>query len=466
MPRSRKPTYDELVALVAAQAAQIAELKARIAELERQLGSTSRNSSKPPSTDGLAKPAPKSLRRPSGKKPGGQPGHPGTTLRQVDHPDHVVVHAPGRCPACGGVLDGSCDGGVVARQVVELPQVRVTVTEHRILTRRCACGALAAGTAPAGVNAPVSYGPRARAAMAYLAAGQYIPIRRVASTLADLLGMPVATGTVASAVEQAGGEHLDEFTDQVAAGIAASPIVHADETGLRVAGKLHWVHSASTGRYSHISVHPKRGRKGMDAAGILPGFSGILVHDAWAPYDTLTGPAHQLCCAHLLRELVAVADYHDAHDPPGAFCWARQVLDALLVLIRDPHAAAGKADPQFLARQRRLVTDAALLGAASEVPGKVGAKHRALARRIGARIDDYLRFATTPGLEPDNNAAEREIRMVKVHHKVSGTHRTLTGAEGFLRLRSYLATTAKQARNTYQALIDLFNGQAWTPATT
>lgn len=466
MPRSRKPTYDELVALVAAQAAQIAELKARIAELERQLGSNSRNSSKPPASDGLAKPAPRSLRRPSGRRPGGQPGHPGATLRQVADPDHVIIHAPDRCPACGGVLDECCDVGSVTRQVVELPAVRAVVTEHRIITRRCACGTRAAGQAPTGVAAPVQYGPRARAAMVYLAAGQYVPIGRVAATMTDLLGVPVAAGTVAAAVEAAGGEGLDAFTGQVAGRIAGSPIVHADETGLRVAGKLHWVHSASTSQYSHISVHARRGRAGMDAAGVLPGFSGVLVHDAWAPYDTYDGIDHQLCCAHLIRELTAVAEYHDAHDPPGAFCWARQVIEVLLTLIRDPGAAAGHADPKVLAAGRRLITDAALRGAESGVPGKVGANHRALARRIGARIDDYLRFATTPGLAPDNNAAEREIRMVKVHQKVSGCHRTLTGAVGFLRLRSYLATATKQARNTYDALIDLFNGQAWTPATT
>lgn len=466
MPRSRKPTYDELVGLVAAQAAQIAELKARIAELERQLGSSSRNSSKPPSSDGLAKPAPRSLRRPSGRRPGGQPGHPGATLRQVGDPDHVVVHAPQWCRACGGVLDASADTAVTARQVVDLPQVRAQVTEHRIVTRRCACGARTAGVVPAGVNAPVSYGPRARAAMVYLAAGQYVPVGRVASTMADLLGVPVSTGAVAAAVEAAGGHGLDAFIDQVAGRIAAAPVVHADETGLRVAGRLHWVHSASTGQFSHISVHPKRGRAGMDAAGILPGYSGVLVHDAWAPYDTYDGLDHQLCCAHLLRELVAVIDYHDAHDPPGVFCWARQVIEVLLGLIRDPGAAAGHADPGFLAAQRRLVTDAALRGAETTAPGKVGAKHRALARRISTRIDDYLRFATTPGVPPDNNAAEREIRMVKIHQKVSGTHRTLTGAEGFVRLRSYLATAAKHARNTYTVLVDLFNGHAWTPATT
>lgn len=474
MATKRRPSYDELMELVVSSLvaenaelrARIAEQDARIAELERQVGSSSRNSSKPPSADGLAKPAPRSLRRPSGKKPGGQPGHPGAARRQVADPDRVVVHSPGSCPDCGMVLDASADAGVggpvggrAARDACGGDRAS---DRHALLRLWGRVFWRSAG----GVAAPVQYGPRARAAMVYLTVGQYVPVGRVATVMADLLGMPVAAGTVAAAVEAAGGEGLDAFIDQVAGRIAAAPMVHADETGLRVAGRLHWVHSASAPGYSHISVHPKRGRAGMDAAGVLPGFSGVLVHDAWAPYDTLTGATHQLCCAHLIRELTAVIDYHDAHDPPGAFCWARQVIDVLLTLIRDPDAAAGHADPQVLAVQRRLVTDAALRGSETTVPGKVGAKHRALARRIGARIDDYLRFATTPGLEPDNNAAEREIRMVKIHQKVSGCHRTLTGAVGFVRLRSYLATTTKHARNTYQVLVDLFNGQAWTPATT
>ncbi len=294
MATKRRPSYDELMELVVSLVAENAELRARIAEqdariaeLERQVGSSSRNSSKPPSADGLAKPAPRSLRRPSGKKPGGQPGHPGAARRQVADPDRVVVHSPGSCPDCGMVLDASADAGVVAREVVELPVMRAVVTAHRIVTRCCACGAVCSGEAPVGVAAPVQYGPRARAAMVYLTVGQYVPVGRVATVMADLLGMPVAAGTVAAAVEAAGGEGLDAFIDQVAGRIAAAPM-----------------------------------------------------------------------------------------------------------------------------------------------------------------------------------AAEREIRMVKIHQKVSGCHRALTGAVGFVRLRSYLATTTKHARNTYQVLVDLFNGQAWTPATT
>ncbi|MCI1749380.1 MAG: IS66 family transposase [Acidipropionibacterium sp.] len=484
MATRRRPTYDELTELVASQAAQITTMKAdhaaevaalttqitalnaRIADLERQLQSSSRNSSKPPSSDGLAAPAPKSLRTRSGRTPGGQHGHTGTTLRQTDHPDHVIVHAPGHCPDCGGALDESCDTGAVARQVVELPPLRAIVTEHRLITRRCACGHQTTAPAPAGVNAPVQYGPRAKAIMVYLTAGQHVAIARTATTMSDLLGIPVATGSVAAALAAAGDQRLDGFMETIGAAISSAPVVHADETGLRVAGTLHWVHSASTPGHSHLSVHPQRGRAAMDAAGVLPQVTGVLVHDAWSPYDGFGDADHQLCAAHVLRELIAVIDYHAAHDPPDSFCWAQQVLDALLVLIHDPDAAAGDVDAGVLAAQRRLIVDAAILGAQSLVAGKVGRKHRALARRIGARIDDYLRFATVEGLPPDNNAAEREVRMVKVHQKVSGCYRSLPGANRFVRLRSYLATAAKQSRNGFGVLVDLFDGHPWMPATT
>jgi transposase len=261
MATRRRPTYDELAELVASQAAEILALKARIADLERQVKSSSRNSSKPPSSDGLAKPAPKSLRTRTGRTPGGQHGHTGTTLRQTSHPDHVIVHTPTTCPGCGGTLDESCNTGAVARQVVELPPLRAIITEHRLVTRRCACGHQTTAPAPAGVAAPVQYGPRVKAAMVYLAAGQHVAIARTATLMSDLLGIPVATGSVAAALAGA-GEGLDQVMETIGAGIVAAPVVHADETGLRVAGKLHWVHSASTPGHSHLSVHPPAGPGG------------------------------------------------------------------------------------------------------------------------------------------------------------------------------------------------------------
>ncbi len=198
---------------------------------------------------------------------------------------------------------------VVCRQVFDIPAIRVRVTEHRLVERRCHCGKLTRAAAPAGVRAPTQYGPHAAAIGVYLYTGQFLSRQRTADALSELFATPVSAGTVSAWTARA-ADAVDScgLTDRVRAALAAAPVAHFDETGLRVAGRLHWVHSASTGEYSLISVHPKRGRVAMDAAGVLPGFTGVAVHDAWAPYDTYTTATHALCNAHLLRELVAVIE--------------------------------------------------------------------------------------------------------------------------------------------------------------
>jgi transposase len=339
------PSYEQLAALVVAQERTIAQLQARIAEqdaeiaeLRRQLAASSRNSSKPPSSDGLDKPAPKSLRGRSGRKPGGQPGREGRTLRQVSTPDEVLVHEPGACAGCGGALatDGS-PAGMIRRQVFDIPKITVRGVEHRLVSRRCACGAVTRAVGPAGVGAPVQYGPHAAAIAVYLCLGQHLPVARTAALLAELFGTPMSTGTVAAWTARAAAG-LEPFTAAARAGLARAELVHADETGLRVAGRLHWLHVASSARFTALFCHRKRGKEAIDAAGVLPGFTGTLVHDAFAPYARYTGATHALCNAHLLRELIAVVDAHTAHPPPlslgmpAAWCWAQQVIDALLAL--------------------------------------------------------------------------------------------------------------------------------------
>ena len=199
------PTYDELAALVVAQAAEIARLNARIEELEARLNTNSRNSSKPPSSDGLAKPAPKSLRRKSGRKPGGQAGHPGSTLAQVTDPDEVIRHEPGACGGCGAGLTAAPQVGVERRQVFDLPPVTVRVTEHQVVTRWCRCGQVSRGVAPDGVNAPVQYGSRITAIILYLYMGQFLSKKRTAQALSELFGTPVSEGTVAAVTRRASG---------------------------------------------------------------------------------------------------------------------------------------------------------------------------------------------------------------------------------------------------------------------
>ena len=395
----------------------LARARERIAELEDRLAKTSRNSSKPPSSDGLGKPPPKprSLRKKSGRKPGGQDGHEGKTLTQVAKPDHEVVHEPARCGGCGAGLAGAPVTGVERRQCFDLPPAAVEVTEHQLVERRCGCGHRTKGMAPAGVDAPVQYGSRIAAIIVYLYAGQFLSKKRTAQALAELFGIPLSPGTVAALTARAAGR-LDGFLGEIRARIAAAAVAGFDETGLRVEGKLRWVHCARTGKYTLLSCHPRRGTEAMDAMGVLPAFSGVAVHDAWAPYDTYAAPGHQLCCAHAARELQAVADSAAA----GQWCWAVQAAGALAAMQQLVAAAIGQGldaiDPAALATQTHVYRSAALIGASQTAArsGKLMKKHNALARRLLDRQDDYLRFTRDFRIPADNN--EAVIRSpIRVH---------------------------------------------------
>ena len=444
-------------------------LRAEVAELKRQLGQDSRNSSKPPSSDSpFTKPAPKSLRRNSGRKPGGQPGHPGSTLALVEDPNERKRHEPGPCSGCGASLADAPEVGLERRQVFDLPPMTVRVIEHQLIARRCGCGRTSCGTAPAGVAAPTQYGPRITAIVLYLYVGQFLSKKRTAAALAELFGTPVCEGTVAGMTARA-ADGLDGFLETVADRIARAEVAGFDETGLRVAGRLHWVHCARTGKYTLITCHPKRGRDGINAAGVLGRFRGVAVHDAWAPYDTYLDVAHQLCCAHAQRELQAVAD---AAGPDIDWCWATQAADALVAmqkLVADATAADATAadaiDSYALAKQIQLYRSAAQIGRTqtSARSSTVMKKHHALARRLLDRQDDYLRFTSDRRIPADNNGSERDIRMIKLRQKVSGCLRTLTGAQQFCAIRSYLSTAAKHGHTFLDTLVMLAEGKPWMP---
>jgi transposase len=348
----------ESQAALARAVEELAVARARIDELEARLRQTPRNSSRPPSSEGLDKPPPRrSLRERSGRKPGGQDGHEGTPLAQVARPDRELRHEPGCCGRCGAGLTVRPVTGVERRQVFDLPEVAVTVTGHQLIERECRCGHRTKGAAPQGAKAPVQYGPRIAAIIVYLHAGQFLSKERTAQALAELFGIPLLSGTVAGITARAAGR-LDSFLERVRDTIAAAEVAGFDETGFRAVGRLHWVHCARTGKYTLLVVHHKRGRQAMEAMGILPSFAGIAVHDAWAPYDTYTAPDHQLCCAHALRELQAVTDA--AHE--GQWCWATQAAEALAAMQHLVRAAISQgrdaADPAALAAQVRLFRSA------------------------------------------------------------------------------------------------------------
>src|SRR5215218_9119662 len=461
----------ELRAVNAEQARLVAALQTRVVELERRLGKGSSNSSKPPSSEGLRKPAraeQRNAEQTEGRRPGKQPGTPGAHLAQVERPDEVVEHAPERCGGCGADLAGAVVVGVEARQVFDLPALRLWVAEHRAERRRCACGTTTAAAFPDHVRAGACYGPGVRALVCYLCVHQHLPVDRAAQLLADVLGASVATGTLAAVLAE-GAAGLDGFLATVRDQLAAAPVVHFDETGARVAGRLHWVHSASTASLSLFTVHAKRGKAAMDQAGVLGGFGGVAVHDGWAPYWRYE-VTHALCGAHLLRELEAIT------QEPGqgwAAGMAELLVDAKLAADRARVAGVGRVEDAARARLHtryaRLLAD----GQAANPPPPASGRRRGRARRspaarLLARLDTHrdevLRLLDDCRVPFDNNQAERDLRMVKLQQKISGCWRTLAGAEAFLALRSYLSTARKQGMNPLVVLGQLFAGHPWLPA--
>jgi len=454
-------------ARIAALEEQLAALGVKVQALAAQMKANSRNSSKPPSSDGLAKPSPKSLRGKSGRRPGRPEGQPGATMALSDHPDKVVRHRPKACSCCGKSLRKGEVTDTERRQVIDIPPVKAQVTEHQILTVKCRCGCETKAGAPAEAPAPVQYGPRLMGTGLYLWHGQFLSRDRACRALAELFGCAPAPGALAAAARRAAGL-LAPALEAIAGRLIAAEVAHFDETGFRVAGRLAWVHSASAGDFALFTVHAKRGKEGMDAAGVLPAFAGIAVHDAWAPYDCYQDVAgHALCGAHVLRELVAVTETGTDLD----VTWAQQAADALNALNQAAEEArqAGKAaiDPAFRKKHEDWYRDAAKAGIALN-DGRNGAlqkKRHALATRMQAREADYLRFARDLRVPFSNNAAEQSIRMAKLRIKVSGCMRSMAGAEEFCAIRSYLHTATRHRIGALDAITRALQGNPWIPET-
>lgn len=479
-PPPPPPSYEELAALVvelkllvSAQAVTIAELTARnaeqaerIAELERQVASDSRNSSKPPSSDGLGKkPAPKSLRQRSGRKPGRAKGDPGGRLEQVADPDVILDHHPGACGGCGNDLAGAVSTGYRARQVFDLPKIAPQVTEHRLHRAVCGCGHTTSATPPEHVPAATVYGSGVRAAICYLSAYQHLPAKRLAEAMDSLFGLPLSTGTVLSVLARA-HDGLAGFEEQAKEHLIAAPVAHADESGVRVAGKLHWLHVMCTRLVTFYGIHTKRGREAMDGLGVLPAFTGTLVTDALASY-TVYGNSKALCGAHVLRELIAVTE-DTRRDPTWATTMIQVLIEAKTAVADAVASGQDALAADVLVGFQDRYRHATLCGIAANPYSGTGprAKARALAERLHDRTEEYQRYMTDFSVPFDNNQAERDLRMIKTQQKVSGSWRTLSGARRFARIRSYISTVRKHGINPLTALRDLFVGRPWMLPTT
>src|SRR5579875_982354 len=354
-PAEAKPSYEELLEenaalrqVVAEQVRRTAEFEARLAELERRVGRNPRNSSMPPSAEGLAKPpAPnRQQRRAQQRKPGKQPGAEGKHLAQVGDPDEIVVHSPGRCQGWGAELSDGELVDVETRQVVEVPRIALYVIEHRLERRRCRCGSVGKATSPPEATAPACYGPRLRARACDLAVYQHLPYERMAELCSDVLGIEVSTGALVSMVTDAGGR-LGLFLEVTEDLLRAAPAVHFDETDARVQGSVRWVHVASTALLTLLDCHKRRGTTAIDEIAVMAKMTGIAIHDGWKPHRTYD-VVHGLCNAHLVRELEAIGAA--AHQS-----WAKDMID-LLDDTRDVVEKAKAAGTDHLSRStiRRL----------------------------------------------------------------------------------------------------------------
>lgn len=448
--------------LLKAQADAIGKLESRIKVLEDQASKDSQNSSKPPSGDGFKKRF-QSLRSPSGRKSGGQAGHPGSTLEWVDEPDEIEQQVIETCQGCGASLVEMPIVEWQCAQVHDLVPIEMRVKEHQVAVKQCeCCGQRNQAAFPVGVTNRVQYGSRLRSLMVYLMDYQLLPSARVQELLSEVLGCSLSEGTLYE-TRQACFELLGAVEASIFEALQQAEVAHFDETGLRVNGKLMWLHVASTQALTYYFIHPKRGSEAIDAMDILPHFEGTSVHDGWRSY-ALYGCVHALCNAHHLRELrFLVERYQQA--------WAEQMMTLLVTMKAAVEQAQAQGQTQFSAEaitqfetqyQDLIATGMTLNPANPPLAHSRGRPKQTPARNLLERLDTHqaevLRFIHDFQVPFDNNQAERDIRMMKLKQKISGGFRSAGGAQIFGRIRGYLSTLKKQRHPLLDALEQLFLG--------
>jgi len=465
--------FDELCTQVETLALALSQQGEAIKELQGQLSQNSRTSSKPPSSDGYKKAKRTESLRPQGAKPnGGQPGHEGHRLERSAHPDHRASHEVATCSECQRSLRTVAVVGCEERQVFDIPAIRIEVTAHRVEIKTCPdCGHQSKGAFPAGVTQSTQYGTGVKTWASYLTHQHFIPLERTTQIFADLLNHRLCEATVLKA-GQALDRQVAPSTAAIKEQLRAAAVWHLDESGLRVAGQLHWLHVTSTDQLTHYQVHSQRGQGAMDANGLLADFSGWAVHDHWKPYFKYACD-HALCNAHHLRQLRYI---EQQYQQP----WAGAMATLLRRIKTAVEETQGVADR--LPRRRIKAFEQAyraLLGEGFAVnpeppptpagaPKKRGRPKRSPPLNLLIRLRDFnpqvLAFMYDFRVPFDNNQAERDVCMVKVQQKVSGCFRTLEGAQRFGRIRGYISTARKNAQNVFEAIREALDGKPFIPA--
>ena len=451
---------------------QIAQLTDRIKELESQRSKNSRNSSKPPSSDDYGKPKPKNTRGKSGKRTGGQPGHKGHTLKQVDEPDQIIEHTVDQCDKCGLDLSSTPVSEVERRQVFDIPPPpTIQVCEHRAHIKTCpCCDTRNKASFPTQVTQPAQYGNRIQAIATYLNQYQLLPYKRLQEYFQDVHGLHLSQGTLRNILKRA-YPYLEQFADSAKAGVSSSEVVHFDKTGMRVVESLHWFHVASTDTITCYFIHPRRGTPAMKDIGILDDFDGYAVHDHYPSYYQFD-LYNVACNAHQLRELIHAYEEHQQQ-------WAQKMISCLLEAKADIGLALEQGQMQlsdervryYDARYSRILREGCqeLPVLASSRKGKRGRKAQHKVKNLHDRLvkhkHETIAFINDLTVPLDNNQGERDIRMAKTRQKISGCFRSLTGAETFCRIRGYISNARKQQRKIFEVLCDAFKFNAFDSCT-
>lgn len=441
---------------------EIDRLKTRIKELEDQIAKNSNNSSKPPSSDEFKK-VPKSRRAKTGKKAGGQKGHDGSTLKMSKEVDEVKKHKVEHCEKCNKNLKNQTVDSIEKRQVYDIPEIKIGITEHQSEVKQCTCGCVNKAF-PKGIDFPVQYGPNIKGTVVYLQDYQLLPYERTKELIKDLFGHSISKGSLYNFRQKAYSE-LGTFEDKLKTLLSLSLVLGFDETGFRINKKRWWLHSCSTDQHVYYAVHPKRGQLAMNDIGILPLYKGIAVHDFWKSYYRYNCE-HSLCNAHLLRDLIFIKERFEQG-------WSQELIDLLLKLLdlknkalaRSQQAISSATLKKYELRYDEIVKKGLELNPFEPpLEKKRGRDKKTPPRNLLERFRDYkadiLRFFYDFKVPFDNNFSERDIRMMKVKQKISGCFRSEKGANFFARTRSYIMTARKQNVNAFNALRNLFTDNA------
>ena len=460
-------------------ARQLEKQSIALKELQDKLSKNSQNSSKPPSSDGYTKVVKrtKSLRKAGQKSTGGQPGHKGETLKISENPNYTIIHQSDFCQSCQTSLKGIDPIGYEERQVFDIPAIQIEITAHHAEVKVCPkCGSENKGKFPDGVTQPTQYGKVVKSWGAYFTNQHFISLERTGQVFEDLVNHRVSEGTILKASEEL-SECVSPCTETVRDQLCNADVANFDESGVRVKGKLHWLHVVSTEQATHYEIHAKRGQEAIDECGVLNNFKGKAVHDHWKPYFKYKDCSHALCNAHHLRELQFIEERYEQS-------WAKEMAELLLEIkeaVEDSKQASSEADslpPKQLIEFGRRYDEIVKKGfkanpceQSEEKDSQVKKKSRSKQTppvNLLIRLRDFkaetLDFMYDFRVPFDNNLAERDVRMVKVKQKVSGSFRTVEGAKCFGRIRSYISTVRKNSVNVFNAIKDAFCGNPFIPS--